>query len=657
MRHPIGTVIAVITAFISVSVPAASHELDPLSVSEMEQAVALLRASGHLTETDQIASLTLVEPSKTEIPPSPRRAKAVVLDHPHGRSSEVFIDLSPAGIVESRAITNGQPLITASEFLGAMACIPQSIEWQKAMESRGISDPNDVFITVWAGGHQGGTGINARRFGRALAYHKGRQKNEQGPPVEGVEAIVDLDHQRVLRVIDTGVRKVPSDSTDFYDPTVRGTGRKPLKPLVISQPEGPSFEFHDYEVCWDRWHFRWSFNAREGLVLHRVEYLDGGRPRSILHRASLSEMLVPYGSPEETWFWRNAVDEGEYGLGHCTSPLVPGQTAPPHATLLDIPVCDEAGAVSMGRSRVGLYERTHETLWSHTTLSGETIGRPSRELVIFFVATVGNYDYRFSWTFRQDGGIEFEMALTGILLMGATDEERCRSCGEGPAQPGVQRSRGDERFGTLVARNTVATHHQHFVNLRLDFDLDGTGNSVKELNTAIPQGAHMNPHRNAWEVVSTVFGREKEASRDLSTATSRHWAIFNPNTRTALGHFPSYILEPAGNAIPLIAPDTRSRRMLGFIEHPFHVTRFHDRELYAGGEYPNHVVHPDNLETWTANNESIHNQDVVVWYTLGITHVPRPEEFPVMPTTRTGFTLLPHGFFTRNPSLDVPADQ
>jgi primary-amine oxidase len=37
-----------------------------------------------------------------------------------------------------------------------------------------------------------------------------------------------------------------------------------------------------------------------------------------------------------------------------------------------------------------------------------------------------------------------------------------------------------------------------------------------------------------------------------------------------------------------------------------------------------------------------------------VTHAPRPEDWPVMPTVRTGFRLLPHGFFTRNPALDVP---
>jgi primary-amine oxidase len=35
-------------------------------------------------------------------------------------------------------------------------------------------------------------------------------------------------------------------------------------------------------------------------------------------------------------------------------------------------------------------------------------------------------------------------------------------------------------------------------------------------------------------------------------------------------------------------------------------------------------------------------------------HFPRPEEWPVMPVDSCGFTLVPFGFFDRNPALDIP---
>ena len=59
------------------------------------------------------------------------------------------------------------------------------------------------------------------------------------------------------------------------------------------------------------------------------------------------------------------------------------------------------------------------------------------------------------------------------------------------------------------------------------------------------------------------------------------------------------------------------------------------------------------LPTWTRSNRALENQDIVLWYTLGVTHLPRPEDWPVMSVHRTGFKLVPAGFFSSNPALDV----
>ena len=47
----------------------------------------------------------------------------------------------------------------------------------------------------------------------------------------------------------------------------------------------------------------------------------------------------------------------------------------------------------------------------------------------------------------------------------------------------------------------------------------------------------------------------------------------------------------------------------------------------------------------------------MVWHSFGLTHFPRPEDWPIMPVDRVGFRLLPDGFFDRSPVLDVPAPE
>ena len=92
----------------------------------------------------------------------------------------------------------------------------------------------------------------------------------------------------------------------------------------------------------------------------------------------------------------------------------------------------------------------------------------------------------------------------------------------------------------------------------------------------------------------------------------------------------------------------------GFIAHQLWVTPYSPDELYAAGEFQNLGRDGEGLPTWTRANRSLADTDVVLWYTLGITHIPRPEDWPYMPAHRGGFRLVPTSFFARNPALDVP---
>lgn len=77
--------------------------------------------------------------------------------------------------------------------------------------------------------------------------------------------------------------------------------------------------------------------------------------------------------------------------------------------------------------------------------------------------------------------------------------------------------------------------------------------------------------------------------------------------------------------------------------------------MHASGYYPNQSTGGDGLEKWTADDQALDNADVVIWYTTGVTHIPRPEEWPIMNVHPTGFKLMPAGFFSRNPALALPA--
>src|SRR5262249_19401830 len=192
--------------------------------------------------------------------------------------------------------------------------------------------------------------------------------------------------------------------------------REALKPLQITQPEGTNFVLQDNEVRWQNWRFRFGVNGREGLVLYTVGYEQGGKLRSILYRGSLSEMVVPYGDPSEAWYFRNAFDEGEDSMGRYANSLEPGTDAPSNATFVDATLADEAGTPFVIPHAVALYERDGGLLWKHFDRDNNSNqSRRSRELVLSWIATVGNYDYGFNWVFHQDGTLEMRVLLTGIM--------------------------------------------------------------------------------------------------------------------------------------------------------------------------------------------------------------------------------------------------
>jgi primary-amine oxidase len=620
----------------------AAHPLEPLSAEEIARAWEILRAGQPLSGRTRVVSIALHEPSKEAVERHrageavERAAFVVLIDSAAARTYEAVVSLGQQRVLSWEHVPGVQPAIVLDEFFECEAAVRADPRWQAAMRKRGVTDFALTMIDPWSAGNFGFPDEDGRRLSRTLTWVK-RSPTDNGyaRPVANVIALVDLNEMRVLRVDDHGVVPLPPEDAN-YSPEVAGT-RPGLTPIEIRQPEGPSFELDGHELSWQRWRMRLGFTPREGLVLHTVTYRDQERERPILYRASVVDMVVPYGDPRPTYFHRNAFDVGEYGIGYLANSLQNGCDCLGDVRYLDAVVNDSSGGAVTLANAICVHEEDYGILWKHFDWrTGYTEVRRSRRLVVSFIATVGNYDYGFYWYFYLDGTIQLEVKLTGIVSNGAV------ATGETP------------RWGELVAPGVYGPIHQHFFNVRLDMTVDGPRNSVYEVNTVADGPGPENPYASAFHTEATLLRSESEAQRLVDPLAGRFWKIVNPEVRNRLGAPVGYKLVPGENVRPFAGPEASVTRRAGFMTKHFWVTRYHPRERYAGGDYPNQHPGGAGLPAYAQDDAPLEHTDVVVWYTFGAHHVVRPEDWPVMPVTYIGFMLKPVGFFDKNPALDVP---
>ncbi len=620
------------------------HPLEPLSASEVQQVVSLLRQFGKVTSGTRFVSISLWEPDKALVHRSnglgtaDREAFVVLFENATNSCYEASLSLTRQLLLSWQHVPGVQPTMTCDEMTECEQAVLASAEFKAALKRHcGIDDTSLVMVDIWSAGNYGDPEDGSRRLARPLCFLRtDPTDNGYARPIEGLRPVVDLNSMEVLRVEEHGVWPLPPEQGNYAADRVPNQ-RTDIKPLDITQPDGPSFSVDGYQVHWQKWSFVIGFNAREGLTLHHLRYNDEGQDRSVLYRASLTEMVVPYGDPGPTQRRKNAFDVGEYGMGMCANSLELGCDCLGLIRYFDAHLCTSRGEPLTIKNAICMHEEDFGILWKHTDrrINIPEVRR-SRRLVISSVSTVENYEYGFFWYLYQDGNIQLEVKLTGILSMGAFES------GKTP------------RFGNLIAPQLYAPNHQHFFNVRLDFDLDGVANTVQQVDVVPDPIDEHNPFENAFVAKATPLLREKQSLASLNLETTRSWKIVNPNVLNAVGEPVGYKFLPGDNCVPMASKNAWWRKRAGFVNHHVWVTPFSENERYAAGDYPNQSGGGDGLIRWTEQNRTVENTDVVFWYTFGHTHIPRPEDYPVMPTAYLGFLLKPNGFFRQNPGNDIP---
>ncbi|RFU34157.1 hypothetical protein B7463_g2143, partial [Scytalidium lignicola] len=409
--------------------------------------------------------------------------------------------------------------------------------------------------------------------------------------------------------------------------------RTDLKPYTVQQLEGPSYQVTGNLVTWQKWRFRVGFNSREGMILYNVTYDS----RNIFYRLALSEMTVPYGDPRRPYHRKQAFDVGDVGLGVTANQLSLGCDCLGYIKYFDGYRSDSKGNPVLLKNVICLHEQDAGLLFKHTNYrtSAATVVR-NRQLVVQMICTVSNYEYIFAWTFDQAAGLEFEVRATGILST--------MPIAEGVTVP----------WGTNVGPGVMAGYHQHMFSLRIDPAIDGYKNTViYEESLPLPTDPVLNPFGVGYVAQRTAIERAGTATTNV--ATHRVFKIQNDNIMNPTSQRPvAYKINTIPSQMLLMSPDSFNSKRASFASEPVWVTKYRDDELYAAGEFTNQSVEDTGLSSWAKRDDSVVNEDVVFWHTFGLTHNPRPEDFPVMPVEMLKVGFKPDGFFEKNCALDVP---
>lgn len=643
-----------------IEAPTADHPLDPLTEEEINLSTELLKEEKDLDDTFGFYSYQPIEPSKEDLEEwdedgsIDREIIAVLRDFQAKETYEATLSLTDNELVSWEHVPNAQPHMPAEDILEAEDTVKQSEEWRDAARKRGVENFELALVDPWP--------INStelipdelegRRLARCLSWiAESEADNAYARPIEGVHAFLDLDEMEVVKVVDNGVvdEENPLPPEDAHYKPDQVDTRTDREHLDVVQPDGTSWEVDGREVEWQGWHFRVGWTDREGLVLHNIRYDDEGDLRKVLHRASVSAMAVPYGDIDPNHNWKNAFDIGEFNVGRMVNSLTEGCDCLGVMHYFDAVMNDRDGDVLEIPNAICMHEEDDGMLWKHTEWrKNQTEVRRRRRLVVSQIATVYNYDYAFYWYFYQDGRIEAEVRLTGIDSAGVVPEGTTADDTGG--------------FYEVVAPQVKNPIHQHHFNFRLDFDIDGETNSVYEVHNqpvddvAWTHEESDNPSGQGWYAKETLLESEQEAQMDIDPLRGRYWQIVNSNEKNSYGYNTGFKLHPGENTASPMQPGAPGQRRAGFIENNFWVTPHNEDEMYADGDYPNQNDNPHGLREWAKADRNIVAEDIVAWYTLGVDHRTRPEDWPILPVEIGSFEIAPEGFFDQNPALDVPPE-
>ncbi|XP_071590549.1 LOW QUALITY PROTEIN: diamine oxidase [copper-containing] [Heliangelus exortis] len=427
-----------------------------------------------------------------------------------------------------------------------------------------------------------------------------------------------------------------------YEPRGRFSGGTPeeARGPTVCEPQGRRYRLRGNHLEYEGWSVAFRLRSSAGLQLFDLRF--GGE--RVAFEVSVQEAIAFYGGHTPAAMQTKYMDAG-WGMGSVTYELAPGVDCPEVATFLDAHHLYDADGPVRFPNAICVFELpTGVPLRRHFDSDFEGgfnfyAGLEGHALVLRTTSTVYNYDYIWDFLFYPNGVMEAKVHATGYIhATFYTPQGR--------------------RYGSRVHSHLLGNLHTHLVHYKVDLDVAGTGNSFETMDVRFENIS--NPWSPGARVVQPWLHRqprrrELQAALPVGSSPPRYLLFSNPRRNNRWGHPRSYRLQLHSHAGRVLPRGCQEERGISWARYHLAVTRHHEDEPSSSSIYNqnNPWDPPVTFESFIRDNESIEDQDLVAWVTVGFLHVPHAEDIPntATPGNAVGFLLRPFNFFDEDPSM------
>ncbi|NWV01696.1 AOC3 oxidase, partial [Upupa epops] len=415
--------------------------------------------------------------------------------------------------------------------------------------------------------------------------------------------------------------------------------RPPGSPAPLHyEPQGHRYSVRDNRITFQGWSIAFGMNPNSGPRLFDIRY----RGERIVYELSLQEALALYGSNCPGGMSTRYLD-GSFGIGRFAYELVRGLDCPSTATYVDRHYLVESETPKTNQNSLCIFEHDAAVPLRRHFSDSQSLyygGLRKTTLVIRTISTLINYDYIWDFMFHASGAVEVRVHATGYISSSFFH-------GQGT------------NYRNKVGPHTLGTMHLHHVHYKVDLDVDG------QLNSLETQDMQYEFVKDPWSMQNTIerpylrregLQTEDEAAFLLNTPMPRYLSFTSPNSNK-WGHPRSYRIQITSFAGEHLPTSSQMERSISWSRYQLAVTRRKEEEPTSTSIY-------NQNDPWTPtvafadfiDNETITNEDLVAWISVGFLHVPHAEDVPNTVTVGNGvgFFLRPYNYFDKDPSVDSP---